>query len=149
MEALYAELKKEWKQSPVVILQTVIFYNTFFLCLRLKITTKSNQGVQFMDFPSQIFFNDINHGYIAAILKKTSLWPLPFYMVVATYFYYEKMRRTMCTAIVSNLLKLNFFLMRFLSYLYTARMWLKLITSKAFRSSRSQMFTKQEFLKIL
>ena len=50
-------------------------------------------------------FNDINHGYKAVILKKNSLWLLPFYMVVATYFYYEKLRRTMRTAIVSNLLK--------------------------------------------
>ena len=41
-----------------------------------------------------------------AILKKNSLWLLPFYMVVATYFYYEKVRRTMRTAIVSNLLKI-------------------------------------------
>ena len=58
-----------------------------------------------MNFPSQIFFNDINYGYRVAILKKNSLWLLPFYMVVATYFYYEKVRRTMRTAIVSNLLK--------------------------------------------
>ena len=34
-----------------------------------------------MNFPSQIFFNDINHGYRAAILKKNYLWLLPFYMV--------------------------------------------------------------------
>ena len=58
-----------------------------------------------MNFPSQIFFNDIDHGYRAAIFKKNSLWLLPFYMVVATYFYYEKVRKTMRTAIVSNLLK--------------------------------------------
>ena len=57
-----------------------------------------------MNFSSDIF-NDINHGYKAVILKKNSLWLLPFYMVVATYFYYEKLRRTMRTAIVSNLLK--------------------------------------------
>ena len=37
-----------------------------------------------MNFPSQIFFNDINHGYRAAILKKNYLWLLPFYSVVAT-----------------------------------------------------------------
>ena len=59
-----------------------------------------------MNFPSQIFFNDINHGYRAAIFKKNSLWLLPFYMVVATYFYYEKVRKTMRDAIVSNLLNL-------------------------------------------
>ena len=29
-----------------------------------------------MDFPSQIFFNDINHAYRAAILKKNVLWLL-------------------------------------------------------------------------
>ena len=58
-----------------------------------------------MNFPSQIFFNDINHGCRAAILKKNYLWLLSFYMVMATYFYYEKMRRTMLAAIVSNLLK--------------------------------------------
>ena len=34
-----------------------------------------------MNFPSQIFFNDINHGYRAAILKKNYLWLLPFYVV--------------------------------------------------------------------
>ena len=58
-----------------------------------------------MNFPSQIFFNDINHGYKAAILKKNSLLLLPFYMFVATYSYYQKVCATMCTAIVSNLLK--------------------------------------------
>ena len=59
-----------------------------------------------MNFPSQMFFNDINHGYRAAILKKSSLWLLPSYMAVATYCYYEKVRRTMRTAVVSYLLKM-------------------------------------------
>ena len=36
-----------------------------------------------MNFPSQIFFNDINHGYKAALLKKNSLWLLSIYMDVA------------------------------------------------------------------
>ena len=58
-----------------------------------------------MNFPSKISFNDINHGYSAAILKKSSLWVLPSYMVVATYCYYKKERRTMHTAIVLYLLK--------------------------------------------
>ena len=35
----------------------------------------------------------------------------------------------------------------FLPYLYTARIWLKLIISKAFRSSRLQMFYKIDVLK--
>ena len=42
-----------------------------------------------MNFPSKIFSNDINHCYRAAILKKSSLWLLPFCMAVATYCYYE------------------------------------------------------------
>ena len=42
-----------------------------------------------MNFPSQIFFNDINHGYRAAMLKKNSLWLLLSCMSVATYCYYE------------------------------------------------------------
>ena len=56
------------------------------------------------EFSFTDIFNDINHGYRAAILKKNSLWLLPLYMVVATYFYYEKVRWTMRTAIVSNFL---------------------------------------------
>ena len=60
-----------------------------------------------MNSPLQIFFNKINHGYRAAILQKNVLWLVPFYMVVATYFYYEKVSRTMRTAIVSNLLNRN------------------------------------------
>ena len=80
-------LTKEWKQPPVVILQQVNFYNIFILRLWLRIIKRSNQGVQFTNFPSQIF----------------SL--IPFYMAVASYCYYEKVRRTMHTAIVSYLLK--------------------------------------------
>ena len=61
-----------------------------------------------MNFPSQIFFDDIDHGYTAAILKKSFLGLLPFYMAVDTYFYYEKVRKTMRTAIISNLIKIHF-----------------------------------------
>ena len=38
--------------------------------------------------------------------------------------------------------KLNVFLIRFLPYLYTAMIWLNLITSKTFRSSCLQVFYK-------
>ena len=41
----------------------------------------------------------------AAITKKNYLRLLPFYMAVAIYCYYEKVRRTMRIAIVSYLLK--------------------------------------------
>ena len=43
-----------------------------------------------MNFPLQIFFNNINHVYRAAILKKNYLWLPPFYIVVATYLNHEK-----------------------------------------------------------
>ena len=85
-------LTKEWKQPPVVILQQVNFCNIFILCLQIRIIRRSDQGVQLMNFPSQIFFNDI--GYKAALLKKNSQWLLSIYMDVASYCYYEKWRRT-------------------------------------------------------
>ena len=57
-----------------------------------------------MKFPSKIFFIDINHGYRTTVLKKRFFWLLPFYMAVGTYCHYEKVRRTMRTAIVSYVL---------------------------------------------
>ena len=41
-----------------------------------------------------------------------------------------------------RIFKLNVFLTSFLPYLYAARIWLNLIKSQAFRSSRLQMFYK-------
>ena len=58
-----------------------------------------------MNFASHIFFNDIDQGYRAAILKKNPLWLLPIYMALTTSCYYEKVHKTMRTAIVSYLLK--------------------------------------------
>ena len=98
-------LTKEWKKPPVVILQQANFYNIFILCLWLRIIRRSDQAVYFMNFPSQIFFDDINHGYRAALLKKNSLCLLPFYVTVASYCYYEKVRRMIRIAILLYLLK--------------------------------------------
>ena len=66
-------LTKERKQPPVVILQQAIFYNIFILCFWLKVVRRTNQSVWFINFPSQIFFYDVNHGHRAAILKKLFL----------------------------------------------------------------------------
>ena len=98
-------LAKEQKQPAVVILQQLIFNNISIWCLWLRIIRRSDQGVQFIKFPSKIFFDNINHGYSVALLKKSSLWVLPSYMVVATYCYYKKDCRTMHIAIVLYLLK--------------------------------------------
>ena len=54
-----------------------------------------------MNFPSKVFFYNINHGLRAATLKKNSLWLLLFYIAVATYSYNEKVCRTMRNATVS------------------------------------------------
>ena len=59
------------------------------------LVAKNHQKIElrFINFPQQIFFNEINHGYRAT-----------FYMAVATYCYYEKVRKMMRTAIASYLL---------------------------------------------
>ena len=100
------DLTKELKQPPVVILKQVIFYKIFILWLWVKSIKRYSQDVQFMNFPSHVFFNDINHCYNAAILKKNSLWLLLFYIALATYYYSEKEHRALRSAIVSYLLKL-------------------------------------------
>ena len=102
-------LTKEQKQPPVVILQQVVFHNIFILCLSLRIIRRSNQDVQFMNFPSLLFFKNIHHGYREAILKKNCQWLLPFYIAMATYCCYGKVRRTMRTAIVLYLLKFKIY----------------------------------------
>ena len=98
-------LPKQWKQPPVFIPQQATFYNAFILCLGLTIIRSSDKGVYLLNFPSHIFFNNINHGYRAAILKKKYLWLLPHFMPVAGSSYYEKVHRTMRTSNVSYLLK--------------------------------------------
>ena len=72
------DLTKQQKQPLVIILQLTNFCNIFILCHWLRIIRRSDQGVQFTNFPSQILFKDINHGYKAALLKKNSLWLLFF-----------------------------------------------------------------------
>ena len=119
------KLTKERKKPPVVILQQQIFYNIFIQCLWLRIIRRSEQRVQFMNFPSQIFLNDINHGQRAAILKKSYFWLLPSYMVVATNCFYEKVRRAMRTTIVSYLLKL-IVLIFWVKFAQKRHFWLKM-----------------------
>ena len=108
-EALFAELNKKVEAATSSYSATSDFYNIFILFLWLGIIRRSNESVYFMNFPLQIFFNDINHGYRAATLKKNYLWLLPFYMVMTTQCYYEKVCRTMRTAIVPYLLKISLY----------------------------------------
>ena len=85
-------LTKEWKQTLVGILQQANFCNIFILCQQIRIIIRSDQGFQLMNFPSQIFFNDID--YKAALLEKHSQWLLSIYVHVAFYCYFEKGHRT-------------------------------------------------------
>ena len=71
-EVLYTEINKRAEAATVILAQAIL-YSIFILCLCQRIIGTSNQDAQFMNFPSQIFFNDINCGYGAAILKKNSL----------------------------------------------------------------------------
>ena len=87
-------LTKEQKQPPVVFLQQANICNIFILCLQIRFISRSDQGIYLMNFPSQIYFNDFNHGYKAALLKKNFLWLLSVFVDVASYCYYEKRRRT-------------------------------------------------------
>ena len=45
LQALYADLTKEWKQPPVVILQHMIFCNIVILCLWVRMIGRFAQGV--------------------------------------------------------------------------------------------------------
>ena len=99
-KALHAELDERAEAAISSYSAEVDFaYNICIRCLWLRIIRR------FMNFPSQIFFNDNNHGYRAAILKKSSLWLLSFFMAVPNYCYYKK--NDAQTAIVSYLLKHN------------------------------------------
>ena len=83
-------------------------------------------------------------------MKKNSLWLLPFYMAVATCFYYQKVRRMMRSTIVLYLLK-NTYFQRYLQA--TASENLSgasvLIFSRYFGSSSPAAFIKKVFLKRL
>ena len=75
------------------------------------LVAKNHQKIQSRCLVQEFSFtdisNDISHDYKAALLKKNSLRLLSFYMDVSFYCYYEKVRRTMRTAVVSYLLKIT------------------------------------------
>ena len=98
-------LTKEWKQPPVVILQQANFLQYVYSMLVDKNHQKIRSRCLAHEFSFTDIFNDINHGYKAALLKKNSLWLLSLYMDMASHCYYEKRCRTVSTAIVSYLLK--------------------------------------------
>ena len=103
---MYAELNE--RAEPATGSYSVTGHSLRYIYSLL--VTKNHRNIRPRCLVHEFFFTDINHGYRAAILKKYSLWLLPLYMFVATYFYYEKVRRTMRTTIVSNLLNLIWYI---------------------------------------
>ena len=105
MEALYAELNKRAEAATSSYSATGNFAQYIYSVFVTKNHQKIESRCLVHEFSFTDIFNDINHGYRAAILKKNPSWMLLFHMTVATYFYYEKVRRTMRIIIVSYLLK--------------------------------------------
>ena len=101
MEALYGELNERVQYYSVT--------GNFLQYIYFLPVTKNHQNIWSRclvpKFSITEFFNNINHGYRAAMMKKNYLWLLPFYMVVATYFCCENVCRMMHPAIVSYLFK--------------------------------------------
>ena len=96
-KALYTEVNERTEAG------TSSYYATenFLQNIHSVHVTKNYQKIRSRCLVHELSFTYINHGYRAAILKKNSLWLLLFYMAAATYCYHQKVRRTMCTAIVS------------------------------------------------
>ena len=104
-EALHAELKERVEAAASSCSAEVDFLQFIHSVLVAKNHQKIRLTCLVYELYELVIVNDINRGYRAAISKKSSLWLLSFYMAMATYCYYEKVRRTLRTAIVSYLLK--------------------------------------------
>ena len=107
-EALYAEPNKRAEAAISSYFATGDFLQYIYPVLVAKNHRKFRSGCLVHEFSFTDFFNDINHGYRAAIIEKKYPWLLPFYMAGATYCYCEKVRRTMRTVIVSYFLNSSF-----------------------------------------
>ena len=106
-EALYVELKERGEAAISSYSATGDSLQYIYSVLVAKNHQKIQTRCLVHEFSFRDIFNDITHRYRAAILKKNPLFLLPFYIVLATYCCLEKVRRTMHTAIVSYLLKLQ------------------------------------------
>ena len=87
-EALYAELKERAEKTS----RSYSVTGSFLQYIYSLPVTRNHQNIRsrclIQEFSFTEIFNNINHGYRAAILKKMSLWMLPFYIVVTTCFCY-------------------------------------------------------------
>ena len=97
-EALYAESNERTEAATSNYSPAGDFLQYISSVFVAKNHQKIRSGCLVHEFSFTDIFNDINYGYRAAILKKNSPWLLQFYIAVPTYCYYEKVRRTMRTA---------------------------------------------------
>ena len=92
-EALHAESNERAEAAANIFSATVDYLQYISSVLMTKNHEKIRSRCLVHEFSLADLFNDINHGYRAAILKKSSLWLLPFYMAVATHNHYDKVRK--------------------------------------------------------
>ena len=85
MEALYAELNERAEAATSSYSATGDFLQYIYSVLVTKNHQKIRSRCLVHEFSFTDIFNDINHGYRAAILKKNSSWLLLFCMTVTTY----------------------------------------------------------------
>ena len=90
MEACYAELNERVEAATSSYSTIGGFSQYIYSILVAKNHLKTLSQCLAREFFLTDIFNDINHGYRAAVLKRNSLRLLPFYMAVPTYCYYEK-----------------------------------------------------------
>ena len=100
-EALHADLNERVEAATSSCSATSNFWQYIYSVLLAKNHQTISSRSLVHEFRFTDIFNDINHGYKAVILRRNHLWLLPFYMPLATYCYYKRVRKTMCTSIVS------------------------------------------------
>ena len=83
-----------------VELNEAILHNVLILNLRQTSDVLIKVFNSLMFF-RRYFFKDFDHSHRTTILKKNPLYLLLFFMAVVPSCYYEKIRTTMCTAVVS------------------------------------------------
>ena len=83
-EALHVEINERVETTTSSYSATGDFLQYFYSAFAVKNHQKIWSRYLIHEFHSQIFLNNISHGFRAGILKKNILWLLSFYMAVAT-----------------------------------------------------------------
>ena len=108
-------MRRRWRNVHVFTTKTDVAQNLIDNCFsnltdrghfhRKDFKWKKFVGTVLTSAKKEALYAWIFKNHMVAILKKNYLWLLPFYMTVATYIYYEKVRWTIRTTLVSCLLK--------------------------------------------